>query len=153
MAIDEFSLPGGLRSPEHKALNSLEVALGRDSEELAEKRSAPRRVIVYVFMQEFIDPGEAEQRGDVEVGSDVSEGLSRNAEEGCSTLWERRRVVALVKVSMLGSLTGGEIRVFFLIRGVSERFCRLVEHKLGEARKTGRGRRHPAEMTTIERTC
>jgi hypothetical protein len=65
----------------------------------------------------------------------VSEGFLRNAEEEYSRLWERRRVAALVRVSMLGSLRGGGFRVLFLIRSFSERFCRLVEHKLGGGEK------------------
>lgn len=86
MTVDELLFPSGFCSSKHKILDSPGVALGWDPEELAEKRSVPRRVVVYVFMQKFIDPREVKKNGDAEVGSDVSERLSRDVEERCSTL-------------------------------------------------------------------
>lgn len=131
MTVGELSLPSGFCSSEHKTLNSLEVTLGRDSEELAEKRSVPRRVVVYVFVQRFVDSREVKKSGDIEVGGNMGERFPRNVKEGCSTLWERRRVVALVVVSMLGSLKGGRFRVLFLVGSLSGCFCGLIKHKLG----------------------
>ena len=135
MTVNEFPFPSRFCSSEHKALNSLEATFWRDPKELTEKRSKPRRVVVYVFVQGFIDLGKAKKGGDVEVGSNVSERFFRNAEEGCSTLWERRRVEVLVTVSMLGGLESCRFRVVFLIRSFSGSFCRLIEHKLGEGEK------------------
>lgn len=58
-----------------------------------------------------------------------------NIEEGCSTLQERKGIVSLVAVSMLGSLKAGGFRVLFLIEGFFGSFCRLIEHKLGGGEK------------------
>lgn len=131
MTIDKFLLPSGFCSPEHKILTSLEITLRRNSEVLVEKRSVPCRVVVYVFVQRFINSREVEKRWNVEVGGNMSERLSRNVEEWGSTLWKRRRVAVLVMVSILGSLKGRRFRVLVLIGGVSESFCGLIEHKLG----------------------
>lgn len=59
-----------------------------------------------MFAERFIDPREIEKSGDVKVGSNVSERLSRDVEERCSALWKRRRVVVVMKVSMLGCFEG-----------------------------------------------
>jgi hypothetical protein len=135
MTVDEFTLPSGFCSSEHKTLNSPEVTLGRNPKELAEKGSTPGRIVAYVFVEGFIDLREGKKSGDVEVGSNVSERFLGNVEEWCFTLWERRGVVVLVTVSMLGSLKVGGIRVIFLNRSFSESFCGLVEHKLGGGEK------------------
>lgn len=50
ITVDEFLFPSRFCLPEHEALNSLEITLGRHSEELTEKRSIPCRVVVYVFV-------------------------------------------------------------------------------------------------------
>lgn len=130
VAVNELLFPGGFCSSEHDSLGSLEVTFRRHSEGLAEKRSVPRRVVVYVFVQRFIDPREVEKSGDVEVGCDMSERLPGNTEEGCSTLWERRRVAVPVKVSMLGCLECGGFGLVVLVESVSGNLCGLVEHKL-----------------------
>ena len=132
MTIHEFLSPSRFCSSEGDTLDSMEVALRRYSKELAEKSSIPCRVVVYVFVQGPIDPGEVEKSGDVEVGSDVGERLSWNTEEGCSTLWEGWRVVVLVNVSMLGGLECDGFREVVLVESVSGNLCGLVEHKLGE---------------------
>jgi len=131
MTVYELLFPGGFCSPKHETLDSLGVVLGRYSKELAEKRSVPRRVVVYVFVQRFVNPREVKKSGEVEVGSDMSKGLPGNIEEGRSTLWERQRVVVPVKVSMLDCLKGGGFCVLVLIGGVFGSFCGLIEHKLG----------------------
>jgi hypothetical protein len=139
ITVDKLLFPSRFCLPKHKTLDPLEVILWRHSEELTEKRSVPRRVIVYVFVERFINSREVEKSGNFKVGSDVSERLSGNAEERCSALWERRRVAVRVKVSMLGCLKGGGFRVLVLIEDVSESFCGLIEHKLGrgEGHKLG----------------
>jgi len=50
MTIDEFLSPSGFCSSESDTLDSTEVTLRGYSEELAEKRSIPCRVVVYVFV-------------------------------------------------------------------------------------------------------
>ena len=131
MTVDELLFPSRFCSSEHDTLGSLEVTLGRHSEELAEKRSVPRRVVVYVFVERLINPQEVKKSGDVEVGRNVGERLSGNTEERCSGPWERRRVAVLVKDSMLGCLEGAGFRVVVLIESFSVRLCGLIEHKLG----------------------
>ena len=75
-----------------------------------------------MFVERFINPGEVKKSGDVEVGGNVSERLSRNVEEERSTSWERRRNAAPVEVSMLGCLEGGGFRVVVVIGDVSGSF-------------------------------
>lgn len=142
MTVDKLLFPSRFCLSKHETLDPLEVTLRGDSEELTEKRSVPRQVVVYVFVERFINPREVEKSGNVEVGSDVSERLSGNVQEGCSALWERRRVAVPVKVSMLSCLKGDGFRVFVLIEGVSESFCGLIEHKLG------RGEEHELRSST-----
>lgn len=83
-----------------------------------------------MFVQSFINPREVKKSRDVEIGSDVSERLSGNTEEGRPTLWERRRIAVPVKDSMLGWLKRGGFRAVVLIGGVSGNFCGLIKHKL-----------------------
>lgn len=61
----------------------------------------------------------------------MGEGLSRNVEDGGSTIWERRRVEVSVEVSMLGCLKGCRVCVLVLIGSVPGSFGGLIEHKLG----------------------
>lgn len=135
MTVNELPLPSRFCPFEDKTLDSLWVTLGRNPKELAKKRSVPRRVLAYVFVEGTINPREAKKGGDVEVGCDVSERFFGEVKEGCCTLWERRRDVGLVTVSMLGSLKGGGFRGLFLIECFSGDFRVLIEHKLGGSEK------------------
>ena len=148
MTVDKLLFPSRFCPSKHETLGALEVTFWGHSEELTEKRLAPRRVVVYVSVQRFINPREIEKSGNIEIGSNVGERFSGNVEEGCSAFWERRRGAITVKVSMLGCLEGDGFRVLVLFEGVSESFSRLIEHKLGGGKSTSCDRRH-VEMTTI----
>lgn len=95
----------------------------------------PGGVVIYVFVQRLADSGEVKKSRDVEIGSDVGEGLSREVEEECPAFWKRRRDAVLKKVSILGCSKGGRCRVLVLMRCVSGSCCGLIEHKLGEGKE------------------
>jgi hypothetical protein len=56
MTVDELFFPSVFCSSKRKTPDSPGVALGEDSKEPAERGSVLRQVVVYVFVQRFINP-------------------------------------------------------------------------------------------------
>ena len=47
--------------PEHQALNAADIAFWDNAEELEDEGAMPRIIVLYVFMQLLVRPGEREE--------------------------------------------------------------------------------------------
>jgi len=78
---NKFVAPGSFCAPQQEGSFVTKIAFGPYAQKLLDKRSSPRIVILYVFVEIFVDHGQCKESRWVEVRRNPSESLDRDNDE------------------------------------------------------------------------